>query len=118
MEEKKIKILLLNGEKQNWNMCSRKFLFNLNVQGFRDILQEDQEIKSEERDQQEELNMILYSHLLLSMEYTVWFSIVDMERSNDHPQVFSGHHSESWSEILNLLHKLPDVKSSWIMSHL
>ena len=31
--------------------------------------------------------MILYSYLLLSMEDSVCFSIVDMARSNDHPQV-------------------------------
>ena len=30
--------------------------------------------------------MILYSDLLLSMEDSICFSIVDMERSNDHPQ--------------------------------
>ena len=86
MEAKKIKIFPFNGEKKNWPMWSRKFLWKLTVQGFRDILQEDQEIKSEEKDHQEELNMILYSDLLLSMEDSVWFSIVDMERSNYHPQ--------------------------------
>ena len=30
--------------------------------------------------------MMLYSDLLLSMEDTIFFSIVDMERSDDHPQ--------------------------------
>ena len=86
MDEKKIKILPFNGEKQNWHMWSRKFFFNITVQGWRDILQEYQEIKSEDRDHQEEINMILYYELLISMEDSVWFSIVDMERSNEHPQ--------------------------------
>ena len=71
---------------ENWNMWSRKFLFKITVQGFRDILQEDQEIKSEDRDHNEEINMMLYSDLILSMEDSIFFSIVDMERSNDHPQ--------------------------------
>ena len=76
MEEKKIKILPFNGEKQNWHMWSRKFLCKITVQGFRDILQEDQEIKSEDKDHNEELNMMLYSDLILSMEDNVCFSIV------------------------------------------
>ena len=67
-------------------MWSRKFLCKLTIQGCRDILQEDQEIKSEDRDHNEEINMMLYSDLLLSMEDSVCFSIVDMARSNDHPQ--------------------------------
>ena len=67
-------------------MWSRKILCNLTFQGFRDILQEEQEIKSEDRDHNEEINMIIYSDLLLSMEDSVCFSIVDMEISNDHPQ--------------------------------
>ena len=87
MEAKKIKILPFNGEKQNWHMWSRKFFCKLTIQGCRDILQEYQEIKSEDKDHNEELNMILYSYLLLSMEDNVCFSIVDMERSNNHPQV-------------------------------
>ena len=86
MEAKKIKILPFNGEKKNWHMWSRKFLCKLTVQGCRDILQEDIEIKSEDKDQNEELNLMLYSDLLLSMEDNVCFSIVDMARSNDHPQ--------------------------------
>ena len=69
-------------------MWSRKFLFKITVQGFRDILQEDQEIKSEDKDHNDEMNMMLYSDFLLSMEDNVCFSIVDMERSNDHPQGF------------------------------
>ena len=68
-------------------MWSRKILWNITVQGLRDILQEYQEIKSEDRDYQEDLNMIIYSDLLLSMEDTVCFSIVYMESSKDHPQV-------------------------------
>ena len=67
-------------------MWSRKFLWKITIQGCRDILQEDQEIKSEDRDHKEEINMMLYSDLLLSMEDSVFFSIVDMARSNDHPQ--------------------------------
>ena len=67
-------------------MWSRKFLCNLTVQGFRDILKEYQEIKSEDRDHNEEINMMLNSDFLLSMEDSVCFSIVDMERSKDHPQ--------------------------------
>ena len=71
MEAKKIKILPFNGEKQNWHMWSRKFLYKLTFQGCRDILQEDQEIKSEDKDHNEEMNMMLYSDLLLSMEESV-----------------------------------------------
>ena len=86
MEAKKINILPFNGEKQNCHMWSRKFLWKLTVQGFRYILKEEKEIKSEDRDHNEEINMMLYSDLLLSIEDSVWFSIVDMARSNDHPQ--------------------------------
>ena len=67
-------------------MWSRKFLWKITIQGCREILKEDSDIKSEDKDHQEELNMMIYSYLLLSMEYTVFLSIVDMERSTDHLQ--------------------------------
>ena len=49
MEEKNIKILPFNLDKNNWNIWSRKFLFKIIVQGRRDIILEYGEIKSENK---------------------------------------------------------------------
>ena len=44
-----------------------KFFFNNTVQGRRNILLEYSEVNSEDKEHEEDINMILYSDILLSM---------------------------------------------------
>ena len=49
--------------------CDPGFLWNNTIKGIREILLEDGEIKYENDDHKEEINMIIYSYLILSIEY-------------------------------------------------
>ena len=47
MEGKKIRIIPFDGKRENWHMWSRKFLCKLTIQGNRNILLGDDEVKEE-----------------------------------------------------------------------
>ena len=112
-EEKEIRIILFNGKQATWRMWSRKFLAQVSIKGYKDLmlgkeklptpsfLRSTEDIDTVEQGIEEKkmsMNRKAYNELLLCCQDEISFGAVDEAISDEYPD---GNCQEAWSNLLD-----------------
>ena len=114
-EEKAIRIISFSGKRADWRVWSRKFLAVAEKRGYKKILTGALELSSTSSAEEKQLGVNAYNDLLLAMNESISFGLVDESTSAVSPE---GDAGKAWKKLMNRYESQTSASKVKIMGQL
>ena len=114
-EEKAIRIISFSGKRADWRVWSRKFLAVAEKRGYKKILTGALELSSTSSAEEKQLGVNAYNDLLLAMNESISFGLVDESKSSVCPD---GDAAKAWKKLMKRFESQTSASKVKIMGQL
>ena len=114
-EEKAIRIIAFSGKRSDWRVWSRKFLAVAEKRGYKKILTGTLVLLSTSSDDDKQLGVNAYNNLLLAINESISFGLVDESISSAYPD---GDAGKAWKKLMNQYESQTSASKVKIMGQL
>ena len=114
-EEKSIRIIPFSGKRNDWRVWSRKFLAVAEKRGYKKVLTKSLELTSNSTDEEKQLGVNAYNDLLLAMNESISFGLVDESKSAVCPD---GDAAKAWEKLMKRFESRTSASKVKIMGQL
>ena len=114
MIEKETRVIIFSGKRNNWRQWSKKSLVVAEKREYPSILEKDPEELTIKRDNQKNINSLVYQNLMLTTTEDVSFGLINEAISTTNPEEDACIVRVSWCSCLRIRWML--LESSWCAS--